>query len=419
MSSPNRARRIDRADGKARGIPAPIRPSCSTESAGAPMGSSEAEPMSTSIKTSPRTEDRNDPPRARRRALVLTGRSGLGASLERRLESLGVETDRRTDPRRAAQSGREEAYDLLVIDDSFPISIRESVVSAVRERSPGASAVWLSESASVAETVAAMRVGFGDIVALPLRPEEFEQRVGALLVRLDSLQRSSERAAHWRQVCRKLNLARRKADRAAAEARVDLDHAKEETRRKVEEAVVSSEFRTLLRQELDVESMLRTAMEYMLTKTGPTNAAVFLDNGDGRWNLAAYVNYRIPRTSIAAALDRIAEEVCPNVAGQEGILRFSDVGEFVESIGPDGEPLADQEVVAFGCRRDDECLAVAVLFRDRREPFPDSCAGLFDLLRRILADQMSSIVRIHHRAKPQWPEETGGSCDEGDWDIAA
>jgi len=375
--------------------------------------------MNAPTRSQNRTADRPDVSAASYRALVLTGRSGLGAALERRLQPIGVAVERRTDPRRAIEAASGEAYDLVVVDDSFPFSIRESLVSAARERSPGASAVWLSESASVAETVAAMRIGFGDIIALPLRPEEFEHRIGTTLRRSDPVRRSTERAAHLRQVCRKLNHARRRADQAAAEARSDLDQVREETRRQVEDAVVSSEFRTLLRQELDVESMLRTAMEYMLTKTGPTNAAVFLDNGEGRWNLAAYVNYRIPRTSISAALDRIAEEVCPNVAGQEGILRFSDVGEFVESIGPDGEPLADQEVVAFGCRRKDECLAVAVLFRDRREAFPDSCAGLFDLLRTILAEQMSSIVRIHHRAKPQWPEETGGGCDEGDWDIAA
>lgn len=383
------------------------------------MPPSEAEPMSAPIQTRVRNADRDGIDTVPYKALVLTGRTGLGASVERRLASLEVDVDRRTDARRAIETGVENVYDLVIVDDSFPVSIREAVVSAVRQRSPVACAIWLSDSASVAETVAAMRVGFGDIVALPLRPGEFEQRIGTALRRCDPVRRSAERAAHWRQVCRKLNHARRKADQAAAEARSDLDLAREETRRQVEDAVVSSEFRTLLRQELDVESMLRTAMEYMLTKTGPTNAAVFLDNGEGRWNLAAYVNYRIPRTSISSALDRIAEEVCPNVAEQEGILRFSDVGEFVESLGPDGEPLADQEVVAFGCRGKNECLAVAVLFRDRREPFPDACAGLFDLLRNILAEQMSQIVRIHHRAKPQWPEETGGGCDEGDWDIAA
>ena len=383
------------------------------------MPSAEAEPMTASSRTCERTDRDSDMPDAPRRALLLTGRPGLGAKVERRLETLGVETDRRIDPRRAVEAAREEAVDLVIVDDSFPGSIRELLLAAVRERSPGASAVWLSASASVAETLAAMRIGFADILSLPLRGEEFEHRIDSVLRRADPMRRTAERAAHWEQVSRRLDRARRDADRAAADARSDLDDAREETRRRVEEAVVSSEFRTLLRQELDVENMLRTAMEYLLTRTGPTNAAVFLDNGEGRWNLAAYVNYRIPRTSIATALDKIAEQVCPSVAEQEGILRFSDVGEFVESIGPEGEPLADQEVVAFGCRRENECLAVAVLFRDRREPFPDSCAGLFDLLRAILAEQMSSIVRIHHRARPQWPEETGGGCDEGDWDVAA
>ena len=358
-------------------------------------------------------------PTTSRRAIAICGRNALAPSLRRQLARLGIECDTRTDPRRAAAQLRSQVYDLLLIDDAFPPAIRAELVRALHERDCAGAAIWLTESASVAETVAAMRMGFEDILALPLREEEFAVRISEVLRKREQLRRSAERLARWRLVCRRLNQARHEAGRAIEEAVSDRDAAREETRRQVAEAATASEFRTLVRQELDVESLLRTSMEYVLSKAGPTNAAVFLDNGEGKWTLGAYVNYRIPRGSITSALERIADQVCPSVASQSGILRFDDVADFVNSVGAEAEPLADQEIVAFACRHEDEPLAVAVLFRDRNEPFADESAATFDLLREILAAQMASVMRINHRAKPQWPEEAGEGCDEGDWNEAA
>ena len=45
---------------------------------------------------------------------------------------------------------------------------------------------------------------------------------------------------------------------------------------------------------------------HLLTKTGPTNAAVFLPDSVDHYGLGAYVNYDCPRESIAALLDALA-----------------------------------------------------------------------------------------------------------------
>lgn len=391
----------------------------STGGAPTPMSGPEVEPMNERTTVGP-VESRNEaflamPPRA----LAVCGRPALAAALRRHFAKLGVQCETRSDVRRAMASLQEQPWDLLVVDDSFPASVRSELVRELRIRDAAGAAIWLTESASVADTVGAMRVGFEDIVSLPLREEELLGRAAELLRKHEHLRRSAERLARWRHVCRRLNQARHEAGRAADEARHQADAARAETQRQVAEAAMASEFRTLVRQELEVEGLLRTSMEYLLSKAGPTNAAVFLDNGDGRWTLGAYVNYRIPRGSISTALERIAQQVCPSVAEQSGILRFGDVADFVESVGPEAEPLADQEIVAFACRHGGAPLAVAVLFRDRAEPFADEAAATFDLLREILAEQMAAVVRINHRAKPQWPEEAGEGCDEGDWNEAA
>lgn len=353
------------------------------------------------------------------RVLLVTAGGSAASTLRKRLASIGCRCESRTDPRRAEATLLAEPFDLLICDDSFPASVAESLIRTLRSAEPAASAIWIASSPSVAETVQAMRIGFSDILSLPLHGEELRLRIESLMHRQASLRDRDRRLARWKQVCRRLNQARHEADRHADELAGDLEEERRDGQRRIDEAVMASEFRTLLRQELEVESLLRTAMEYLLTKTGPTNAAVFLNNGGSRWGLGAYVNYRIPRTSVATVLDRIAEQVCPTVAAQDGILRFSDVQEFVEAVGPEAEPLADQEIVSFACHHEGECLAVAVLFRDRREPFADGTAGVLDLLRQVIASQMAAVVRIHHRAAPAWPQEAVDDREEGEWDAAA
>ena len=53
----------------------------------------------------------------------------------------------------------------------------------------------------------------------------------------------------------------------------------------------TTEFRTLIGQELDVEQMLRTSLEYIMEKVGPTNGVVFLREAEGDYGVGAYVNY--------------------------------------------------------------------------------------------------------------------------------
>ena len=46
--------------------------------------------------------------------------------------------------------------------------------------------------------------------------------------------------------------------------------------------------------------------------------------------------------------------------------------------------------------------------------FDPKLAGTLDILRTIFAEQLSQIIRIHHRATPEWPMDAHE--DEFDWD---
>ena len=164
--------------------------------------------------------------------------------------------------------------------------------------------------------------------------------------------------------------------------------------------------------ELDVEEVLRTTLEYLLTKTGPTNAAVFLPDAHQQYSLGAYVNYDCPRDSIDRLLDHLCETICPQMANEQAIVAFDDAAEFADWIGMESGLLADSQILAFSCSHEGECHAVVVLFRSVQNAFEAELAGTLEILRSIFAEQLSQIIRVQHRASPQWPEEPGDDYDD-------
>ena len=71
-------------------------------------------------------------------------------------------------------------------------------------------------------------------------------------------------------------------------------------------------------------------------------------------------------------------------------------------------------MVAFACRHDDEALAICMLFRDTRSPYP---APLLEQLRTVgelFAAQLARVIRIHHRHLPKDQWGAIGDTDDGD-----
>ena len=57
---------------------------------------------------------------------------------------------------------------------------------------------------------------------------------------------------------------------------------------------------------------------------------------------------------------------------------------------------------------------MVVLFRKRTEPWADNLATTLDTMRGIFAEQLSHIIKVHHRSRPSWPSEA--IDDDGDFD---
>jgi len=320
-------------------------------------------------------------------------------------------------------------FDVITLATELPDGEGFDLVPLVQKTNPATKIIITAPAVSAAAAVQALRCGAADFITLPADRLELARRLDAALIKSRVDRQRDERLLKLKKVCRELNIARTEISKQVDGLCDDLVNAYHDIAEQMNEVAMSSEFRTLLKQELDVEDLLRTTLEYLLTKTGPTNAAVFLPDSADHYGLGAYVNYDCPRESIAALLDHLCGAICPQMAGENDIVAFDDAEDFSawigaeldgkgvdgedgdgDGVGGDGENagphfLADSQIVAFSCRDAKNCLAVFVLFRNQTNPFPETLAATLDTLRTIIGEQLGTVIKVHHRARTTWPQD--------------
>lgn len=367
----------------------------------------------------PAPRDPSDPSPSRGRSRRGTARilvvGGEAAARARLVERLADRKHRCTHVGRlddALTAVRDARYEVVLIHPSLPDGDGLDLVSFIRDKMPATKPIVFGRGQTVASTLAAVRHGAVDVVTEPGDLRDFVERVEHALVRSSVEQRREERLKRLQQVSRELEESRDDLNGQVDQLCREMAHAYEELATQLDEVAMSTEFRTLMRMELDVEEALRTALEYMLTKTGPMNAAVFLPDLDGRYSLGAYVNYDCPRQTIDPVLNRLAKTACPGLANEPAIMRFRDEREFSQFADIDDPVFDGSDVTAFACRHDGECLAIAILFRSNHDPFPATLTPTLDTLRTIFAEHLARIIDIHHRSKPTWPDEIDERLDD-------
>ena len=305
--------------------------------------------------------------------------------------------------------------DLIFVSERVPASVYAPIAAQARRISSSTKLLVVGERPRAAVLLDAVRAGAVDWIDLSAEDGTQASRIHAALELGRDDRRREERIARLKGICRKLAVTRGEISKQVDSLSDDLNHAWSDVRERLDEAALAGEFRGLLSQELDVEELLRTAMQYLLTKTGATNAAVFLPGSKAtQFGLGAYVHYDCPRTSAAPLLTRLADDVCPRLAASNDIVRFADTDEFVRSLGVEASVLDDAELIAWPAHHGGECYGVFFLFRNRSEPFRDELASLVDVLRPVFAAQMAKLVRVHHRSKFEWPQMRGSISDAND-----
>jgi len=351
----------------------------------------------------PVTEPTSDAPKAAR-VLLVEPDAGARKAAARLLRDGSIEVDPVGSMREAIGATGGCEYDAAVIREELEDGSGLELAGRLAEAGASTGIVLLSGAPTMDLAVSAMRSGAVDLLAAGAAEAELLASVTHAIERGRTVRAQREQLDRLKRVCRRLNQSRQQVSDQIDSLCNDLVGAYQELADHVTHVAMASEFSSLLSQELEIESLLRTTLEYLLTKTGPTNAAVFLPSNHCDFSLGAYVNYNCPRDAADVLLDHLADVIAPRFQDEPDIVVFNDDDDLAEGLGEDAHWLADSRVLVFACQHEGETLAVMTLFRDRSTPFSEELLDQLDVLRGLFAEGLARVIRVHHRHLPedQW-----------------
>lgn len=297
--------------------------------------------------------------------------------------------------------------DLLVVSREQPDGDALAFVREVASGPKLVQSVVIAADADAAFAIDAMRAGACDLLPKPLDLEETNRRLREALARQDKSKVTVRRVRRLRKLCRKLSRDRDEVSQQVDILCNDLVTAYQELADQMQQVVQGSEYGALVKHELDLEQALRTTLEFLVQKAGPTNAAIFLPATMDEYSLGGYVNFDCPGDTTDMLLDHLADVVAPKMTHRDGLEHIQSDPQMEAWIGDDAAYLAESELIAFSARHDDETLAVVALFRDQSQPFDrvvlDACASVGP----ILGEALARIIRVHHRHIPDLLPDDG------------
>lgn len=292
---------------------------------------------------------------------------------------------------------RESEVDLALIEPNLPDGSGMDLAHELDQTRSTTQTIVISDQPNLQRAVEAIRAGAADFIAKPLDLDELNERVRVAIDRHKVGQKQQMRIRRLRRICKKLNIARQEVTQQVDILCNDLVTAYQELAAQMQHVVYTSEFAALVRNELDLENLLRKTLEYLVHKAGSTNAAIFLPATGSEYSLGGYVNYDCTPDSADLLLQHLADVVAPLLAERDAPVHITDNQTLGEWLGDDFAYLADSHVLGFACPHDDETLAVVVLFRDGSQPFDADVLETTAAIAPLLGQAMARIIRVHHR----------------------
>lgn len=271
--------------------------------------------------------------------------------------------------------------------------------------------------------------------ALELRCDDFVDERGDLSEFSKILERAAAargmatvRERRLRGLCRKLNSSRRELTNELTRLCAEMTESYAQLAGSIDTVAIAGEFTGLIRQEIELESLMRTSLEFMLAKLGSTNAALFLPSSSGDWTLGAYVNYDRSRDSAEMMLDHLADTVPARMDEIGSAALLEGEAQVRRALPGAADWLGDCTVLAAPAAHEGETLACVLLFRDKAIPFPEHARETLESLSKILARQFGRVIKVHHRHLPkeEWsspgdpfPAHSEELEDQDDQDLLA
>jgi len=312
--------------------------------------------------------------------------------------------------------------DLVIIERALSKGDGIELLETITTHHPMVVGVVLGVIHTTDDAVRAMRAGACDLIPIGDKEADTVRRLVSAVERAQRVRRRDARVDRLKKLCNKLNSAREEVSGQIGGLCTDLTDAYKDLTQQFGDVKLTSELETLLRQELDIESLLRTLLEFTLSKIGPTNAAVFMPTSSGDYSVGAYVNYDIARETAEIMLDQLADAIPESVEHLNGVAAMSGRTEMAEMLGTSAYWVEDSTMMTITCREDNECLAVLALFRDRSRSFSQDDVRMLEIIGELFGKQLARVIQTHHRHLPR--DEWGLSGDYGvdepgdeDWDY--
>ena len=326
-------------------------------------------------------------------------------------ESVSIET---TNSYKEAQHLiNETVYDLIICDREMAFQKNASILHAADDALTPTRIVVTGNQPDYNDAMTAIQAGAADYLVKPASSIDDIRRVWKAFDAAVQDRRKDASILRLRRICKRLNAARLDVTSQIDGLCNDLVNAYDDLAGQISHVTTITEFTAIIRQELDVEDLLRTTLEYFLRRIGPMNAAVFLPGMADEFTLGAYINYDCPKDNADFMLDQLADVIPQHMIEEPRVLEFRTNAQLDAWLGDDAHWLADSHVVSFACRHEGECLAVFTLFRNLDMPFDDDFVPLMESVAEAFGRQLAHVIHVHHRALPIDPDDDFNI--ENDW----
>lgn len=334
------------------------------------------------------------------RVMLVDPAQQVAAALTEAIGGEGMQIMHVPDVATARDALKQQRIDLVMLDPALPDGNGLSFADEIHQHHPTAQTIVVTDEPNLQDAIEAIRAGAADLLIKPLNVADLNKRVHAALSRGRRDAKQWKRIQKLRRICKKLSRAHEEVTQQVDVLCNDLVTAYQELAEQMHKVAETRDFTHALRNELDLEQVLRKTLEHLLTKAGPTNAAVFLPTTADEFTLGGYVNYDCSGDSADILLQHLASIVAPRLREEQDPVYLTDDAMLEQWFGDDWNYLADSHLLGMTCRHKGEPLAVVVLFRDSSEPFGDDMPAHLESIAPLLAEYLAKVIRVHHRALP-------------------
>lgn len=300
-----------------------------------------------------------------------------------------------------------EQVALMIVDVRLPDGEGTALIAELKDRHPDASAMVITGSATLEQSLACFRDGAADYLPKPFTADEFAARVALALEGQREQARTNKRMQRLRSAVKKLNGARRMVSKKVDLLCNDLVTAYGDLARQFEEVRIKENFRKTVEGADDLEQMLCHAMDWMLRQCGYANIAIYLSNEDATYDLGAYMKFTISGSKelTEALKGGVVEQIA-----REDFVQWTDA-EAADALSPaELDVIAGHGVMGVNATYLGESLATIVLFRDGKSPFTAEDAATLRGIAPIFAQVLTTMAK-HEELDDDADAQPDGATD--------